>query len=165
MKKALIFLVVIIAVLGVFVLTKRTTTAPTNDSIETGAPSDTTEPTTPPAGTPTPTPSPADTSTATQGMTVTYGPKGFDPKSITIKSGETVTFVNESESGMWVASSKHPTHADYPEKTDKDCLGSTFDECVSVGTGGSYSFTFKKTGTWNYHNHVAPSDWGTVVVE
>lgn len=167
MKKVLIIIVVIAAIVALFVLTKKTTQAPSgsdtvaNDSVETGP-----DETKTPSDTPTEENISNDTTrTPTTETTVTYGPKGFDPKSITIKAGQKVTFVNEGESSMWVASSKHPTHGDYPEKTAKDCLGSAFDECEAVGTGGSYSFTFNKEGSWNYHNHVAPNDWGTVVVK
>ncbi|TSC62209.1 MAG: Plastocyanin [Parcubacteria group bacterium Gr01-1014_48] len=166
MKKILIILVIIGAIIALFTLTKKTTQAPSDttaldSTIEGEIPSDGTE---------------AESNTATlpdnsmgetplTEMTVAYGPKGFDPKSVTIKAGQTVTFVNESESSMWVGSSMHPTHADYPEKTANDCLGSAFDQCEAVGTGGSYSFTFNKKGSWGYHNHVAPNNWGTVVVE
>ena len=41
---------------------------------------------------------------------VTYTDTGFAPLSVTIKKGTTVTFVNESSRGMWVASAVHPTH-------------------------------------------------------
>jgi hypothetical protein len=55
---------------------------------------------------------------------------------------------------MWVASAVHPTHLLLPG----------FDELKSTGKGGTYEYTFVKVGTWQYHNHVNPSDTGSVVV-
>lgn len=88
-------------------------------------------------------------------LMVTYTDSGFSPQTITVKKGGTVTFINQSSGGMWVASNPHPTHTDYP----------AFDEKASVGSGGSWSFTFDQVGSWGYHNHRNPSNLGTVIVE
>lgn len=80
---------------------------------------------------------------------------GFSPKNITIKRGDTVTFVNEDSQSHWPASNIHPTHSIYPE----------FDPKRSLKQGESWSFVFEKEGIWRYHDHVAPSLAGTVVVE
>ncbi len=171
MKKGFLAFLIILAAMAIFMLTKRTSNAPSEDMLDDAPITDTAaipgENGSVPPDTTTPDQNAA-SSTASlpaKETIVTYGPKGFEPKTITIKVGEKVTFVNESENGMWVGSSKHPIHADYPEKTSKDCLGSAFDQCAASGTGTSYSFTFNKKGSWNYHNHVAPNNWGTVVVE
>lgn len=86
--------------------------------------------------------------------TVAYTATGFTPKTVTVKAGTGVTFVNQSSNGMWVASDVHPTHQLLPG----------FDELKSVVTGGSYTYVFTKVGRWKYHNHMNPSDGGTVVV-
>jgi len=86
--------------------------------------------------------------------TVMYGDSGFLPKEITVKVGTNVSFLNQSSRGMWVASAMHPTHQLLPG----------FDQLKSVGTGGTYEYTFVKVGTWKYHNHVQAADIGTVVV-
>ena len=88
------------------------------------------------------------------GLTVNYGKDGFTPKEINIKEGETVTWTNNSDKAMWVASAVHPTHDLYPG----------FDQLKSVGLGGQYSFKFAKVGAWQYHNHLIPSDSGRVIV-
>lgn len=88
------------------------------------------------------------------GSVVTYTNTGFSPTTVTVKKGTTVTFVNASTGGMWVASAVHPTHQLLPG----------FDQLKSVGKGGSYDYTFVKVGTWKYHNHVNVSDFGSVVV-
>jgi plastocyanin len=89
------------------------------------------------------------------GSTVTYSDTGFAPATLTVEVGTKVTFVNESSKGMWVASAVHPTHEVLP----------AFDNKVTVAEGESYSYTFTKEGQWKYHNHVGPTDTGTVVVE
>lgn len=85
---------------------------------------------------------------------VTFTDKGFSPSPVTVKSGTTVTFVNESNSAMWIASDPHPTHTLLPG----------FDQLTSVGKGGTYEYIFAKVGTWTYHNHMNPTVKGTVIV-
>lgn len=96
---------------------------------------------------------------------VTYTDTGFDPKTVTIKKGETVRFVNQASGGMWVASAVHPTHKVYPEKSASDCLGSSFDTCRTLNAGEFWEFTFNEPGEWKYHNHVRANDTGTIVVQ
>jgi plastocyanin len=89
-----------------------------------------------------------------EGSSVQYSDTGFTPKVLTVKKGTAVTFSNKSSRAMWVASAPHPSHTILPE----------FDELVSVSNGKSYTFTFEKVGTWKYHNHMNPSDFGSVMV-
>ena len=69
---------------------------------------------------------------------------------------------------MWIGSNVHPTHTDYDgtSRTTHCAPGysgpAPFDQC---GTGTTYSFTFTKAGTYQYHNHVASQNTGTVVVK
>ena len=56
---------------------------------------------------------------------------------------------------MWIASSPHPAHTDYPE----------FDAKRGIAPGETYEFTFTKTGSWKYHNHVNLGKYGTIVVQ
>ena len=81
--------------------------------------------------------------------------KGFSPSKITIKVGDTVTFVNNSMDQMWVASNPHPTHTDLPG----------FDEKGFVVPGQYWNYTFTVTGSHGYHNHANPTMKGLVVVE
>lgn len=94
---------------------------------------------------------------------VQYDGLAFSPNMITIKKGETVTFINNGKNPMWVASAMHPTHTVYPAKGG--CLGSTFDACRGYGAGSSWEFTFDEVGSWGYHDHLNASAWGKVVVE
>ncbi|MBI5798568.1 MAG: cupredoxin domain-containing protein [Candidatus Yonathbacteria bacterium] len=89
------------------------------------------------------------------GRAVVYTNDGFTPAELTVKAGTEVTFINQSDAKMWIASANHPTHLLYPE----------FDEKASVAKGGSYKFTFTKVGTHPYHNHVLLGKYGKIIVE
>ena len=86
---------------------------------------------------------------------VLYQSSGFGATEIRLKAGDMLTFTNQSGSLMWVASEEHPEHDDYPE----------FDAKRGYPKDESYTFTFRKVGTWRYHNHLNPSHTGTVIVE
>lgn len=86
---------------------------------------------------------------------VTYRESGFSPATLRVKVGTTVVFKNEESEPMWVASNPHPIHTDYPG----------FDAKRGYAQGESYSFTFTKPGSWKYHNHLGPSEGGTIIVE
>ncbi|MBI2267886.1 MAG: hypothetical protein HYU80_00355 [Candidatus Blackburnbacteria bacterium] len=88
-------------------------------------------------------------------VTVEYSGQGFSPNSIVVKSGTVVTWVNKGSDAMWVASNPHPVHTNL----------SGLDALKGTPIGGSYSYTFTKVGKWEYHNHLAPSKTGEVVVE
>lgn len=96
-----------------------------------------------------------ETSTVREEASVEYTDNGFTPKSVTVKVGTTVTFINNSSKKMWIASAPHPQHTDLPG----------FDELEGAEEGGSYKYTFTKVGTWKFHNHLNPSDFGSVTVE
>ncbi|MBB5161996.1 cupredoxin family copper-binding protein [Mycobacterium sp. AZCC_0083] len=71
----------------------------------------------------------------------------FAPASLTIPAGSTVTWTNKDEEPHTVVSSD----------------GSTF-HSPGMDTGGTYSFTFKNTGTFEYICSIHPMMHGTVVV-
>jgi len=138
-----------------------------------GTPASTPTPTTNTTGTPTINTTTTTTSTTTTsvspaGVTIAYTNQGFSPKSVSVPLGTTVTFVNQSTGGMWVASAAHPSHTVYSgtslSQHCPDTTNTAFDECVAVTSGGSYSFTFNKVGDWKYHNHVNAADFGSVTV-
>lgn len=108
------------------------------------------------------TPSPA---AAAMTATVSYSGAGFSPGEVTIKKGGTVTWKNESNGKMWVASAQHPSHMVYAgtsrEAHCPDASGTAFDQCAG---GSDYSFTFEKVGTWNYHDHMNATVFGKVTV-
>lgn len=88
-------------------------------------------------------------------VTVSYTSSGFSPNNLTIATGTTVTFINNSNGSMWVASDPHPAHTDF----------SAFDARKGYAKGQSYSFTFSKAGTYGFHNHLRDDDTGTITVQ
>ena len=87
--------------------------------------------------------------------TVMYDTEGFSPKTITMKKGVTVVFINKTGKRVSVASDEHPTHLLYPE----------FDQYKTDARGkDEFRFTFEKVGTWKYHDHLNATMGGTVVV-
>lgn len=104
---------------------------------------------------------------------------GFEPASITVEQGATVTWVNQRDRATWPASDIHPSHTQYPGG-DYDASGSyqgsqgcsgageqkgdAFDACQEIQPGETFSFTFMETGTFGYHDHLRPGTTGTVRV-
>lgn len=140
-------MVAVIAVGGYFLLRSSGTPAPSSN-LTPQSPSQTT-----PAPI-TQTPVTQEAPLAEQNV-VTYSESGFSPSILRVKVGATVIFKNADSEPLWVASNPHPIHTDY----------SGFDAKRGYGKGESYSFTFTKSGTWKYHNHLNPGEGGTIIVE
>lgn len=85
---------------------------------------------------------------------ITYGANGFEPKSITISLGQTVTWTNLGVADVDVASSPHPTHTDYPPLN----IG-------VIANGESKSLMFPVPGVYKYHDHLNPGRYGSIAVE
>ena len=94
---------------------------------------------------------------------VTYTDSGFSPNILNIKKGDVVTFTNTASDAMRVASNPHPIHNGYP--TTGGCVSSTFDSCSDISPGQTWTFKFDIVGKWGYHNHLNPSEGGTIVVQ
>jgi plastocyanin len=98
--------------------------------------------------------------------TVRYTSNGFEPSTIRINQGESVTWINDGGPAMWVASDIHPSHRSYDGTSVREHCSNgqsdTFDQC---STGRRYTFTFDRAGTWGYHNHQNAGHSGTVVVQ
>lgn len=145
MKKSSVVLIVIVALVlavGAFALTRKSSKpAP---ATTTGASSQTV---TQSAGT-------SPSSEQSSAATITYSDNGFSPAKLTVQSGSTVTIKNTSSQPMQLDSNPHPVHTD--------------DTDLNVGLvepGQSKTFTVHKTGTFGYHNHLNPSDTGTIVIQ
>ena len=94
---------------------------------------------------------------------------GFSPDTLTINAGERVTWENAGSSPSWPASDVHPSHTEYSgtslSEHCPDTENNAFDSCGGISQGESYTFTFNKVGTWNYHDHLRPSHLGTIIVQ
>ncbi len=148
MNKTTITVIIVIVLLGGFLLLNRYSSpqTPSLDSSQNGS-LDLSQP-------------------VTDANVVRYTDSGYEPSTLTVNAGESVTFMNESGRSLWTASAMHPTHIVYDgtslEEHCPDATGTAFDQCVA---GDEYSFMFMKSGEWGYHNHLNPSDFGTIVVE
>lgn len=80
---------------------------------------------------------------------------GFMPETILVNPGTTITWVNESDDPIRVASNPHPDH---------DGLDG-LDSQEAIGPGATYTFVFEAAGEFGYHDHYNPETNGTVVVE
>lgn len=89
---------------------------------------------------------------------IVYTDSGFSPSTLTVESGTKISWTNNSQTTIQVASNPHPTHTDNPELTNGSFT-------LSVAPGTSVTVTVTKTGTWGYHNHLNPSAGGTIVVK
>lgn len=99
-------------------------------------------------------PSPSSSTENKSQNTVTLTPNGLSPSSLTIKAGQTVTWENKSGETATVNSDPHPTHTAYTPLN----LGNFPD-------GGTLTLKFNKAGTYGYHNHLNPSERGTITVQ
>jgi len=96
--------------------------------------------------------------TQTAAGTVTFSDSGVSPSTVTIKSGESLTWVNNSSKSVQVGSANHPTHTLNRELTSGEFV-------TELAPGASATVTLTKKGTWGYHNHLDPSVTDKVVVE
>ena len=94
------------------------------------------------------------TSTDTANATITYTDDGFGPSTLTVKVGTKVTIKNDSSSDLEFSSDDHPTHTKDPEINTE-----------AIGPGETTTITPTTKGTHGYHNHLNPSDTGTLVVQ
>lgn len=85
---------------------------------------------------------------------VTVANTGFNPQAVKIKVGTKVVWMNKSGSMVTVNSASHPAHTAYPSLN----LG-------QFPNGSSVSLVFDKPGTYKYHNHLNPTQFGSVTVE
>ena len=110
-----------------------------------------------------------DTLTNIKPNTIEITSNGFTPKELTIKIGETITFINKDTKPHWPASAFHPTHTAYPgsniEKCGTEEQENIFDACKELQQEGTYAFKFEAHGKWNYHDHLKPSMYGSIIVQ
>lgn len=102
-------------------------------------------------------PKPADkppVATEQRNVEIEITSNGFIPAVVNVTKGTKVTWVNKDRKSHHVASNPHPEHTGTPG----------LDSRQPIGPDGTYSFTFDKPGTNNYHDHLSPTMNGTVVV-
>ncbi|MDO8625227.1 MAG: hypothetical protein Q7R47_04025 [Candidatus Diapherotrites archaeon] len=100
--------------------------------------------------------------------TINITANGYEPATVTIAKGGTVTWVNDTDTLNWPASAKHPTHTTYPGSGIEKCATAEqpgiFDACHALAKGEEFSFTFNSVGQWAFHDHIAAKTFGKVIV-
>jgi plastocyanin len=86
--------------------------------------------------------------------TITYTDSGFEPSSLTVKSGDAIRVENKSSRSLSFNSDDHPSHTEQGELN----VG-------NVSPGSSRVFTVTTKGTWGFHNHDNASHTGSLRVE
>jgi amicyanin len=86
-------------------------------------------------------------------MTITIQNFAFNPPSLSISAGTTVTWTNQDT----------VQHQIINDATSTFGQGQQF-ESNPLGQGQSYSFTFNEIGTYPYHCNIHPSMKGTIIV-
>jgi plastocyanin len=136
MNKLLIPLILIILIIGGLAVFNKSNKSGTNLPSSSSLPTSTTS------------------STPSGQVNVTLTPSGFDPQTVTIAKGTKVIWINKSGQTATVNSDPHPIHTAYPPLN----LGVFSD-------GSSLSLVFDQPGTYGYHNHLNPSEFGKIIVK
>jgi plastocyanin len=84
------------------------------------------------------------------GNTITMKNFAFDPSILTVKTGTTVTWVNNDGA---------------PHTVVTDTGSPASFSSGSLATGAAYPFAFTRPGTYTYHCSIHPSMKGTVIVQ
>lgn len=91
-------------------------------------------------------------------ITITYSSTGFSPSTVTVKSGGKITWVNKSGKQVQIGANPHPIHTG-----NREVSGGEF--TLNLQPGEEKTVVVSKVGTFGYHNHLRPSEEGTIVVE
>ncbi len=93
---------------------------------------------------------------AAPSATVEVSASGFQPQTIRIKKGETVTWVNKDTAAHHIVA----------DPFTKDESSRTLNSDSPLAQDESYTSTFEEAGTFNYHDQINPVAFrGTVIVE
>jgi len=82
-----------------------------------------------------------------------YFNDGFSPNTLQIQKGQSVKFVNKTDSSMRVYASNQDFSI-YRE----------FNQSQSVGKDGTYEYTFNEAGIWPYYNYNEQAHMGNILV-
>lgn len=85
----------------------------------------------------------------------TLGDKAFDPDSVTISKGTTVTWTND-DSALHTITSGSPS--------SEEEMGKLFDSGYDFSSGKTFSYTFNSTGNFDYFCQLHPTMIGKVIV-
>lgn len=89
---------------------------------------------------------------------ITVTDDGFSPVQATVKSGDGLTWANNSAKKIQIGSDPHPTHTANSQLSNGQFV-------LEIAPGATATVTLTKKGTWGYHDHLNPGVRGKVVVE
>lgn len=98
------------------------------------------------------------TTSAPSSVAVTVTSSGFQPSSVQIKAGDTVTWTNTDKKAHQIAADPYPVNDSIPN----------FDSTVILNQNDAHTHTFDVPGTYTYHDELNPlkkSFHGTIVVQ
>lgn len=73
-----------------------------------------------------------------------YSFADWQPPSLTVCVGDTITFINHDNNLHWPGADPHPTHTSLPQ----------FDALGGISKNQSYSYTFRTDGVYGHHDHL-----------
>ena len=91
---------------------------------------------------------------------INYTDKGFSPKKLKIKSGDSIRWTNKTEMELQLAEGSHPKHTDCKYCPHGNKKGSY----ILIDTGESYTFKFIGAGATSFHDHLRPGMKMKVIV-
>jgi plastocyanin len=86
--------------------------------------------------------------------TIVFTNDGFEKDSYTVKAGETVKVMNNSDTSVQFSSDDHPTHRENPEIN-----------LPTISAGESTTFTPQQKGTFGVHDHIQSQFTTTLEVQ
>jgi plastocyanin len=96
---------------------------------------------------------------------LSYTETGFEPREVTIHTGETVRFTNNSDSDMWIAAAAAGGGETIYPSISNGCGDSELDSCSVIHPQDFWEFTFAEKGTWRVANILESASNALVHVE
>ena len=96
--------------------------------------------------------------TNTSGVTITSTSSGFSPADAKIKSGGTITWINDGNSEIQIGANPHPVHTG-----NRELSGGGF--VLTLKSGEQATVKMEKIGSFGYHDHLNASQGGIITVE
>lgn len=89
---------------------------------------------------------------------VSYVSTGFEPRSLQVKMGDTVRFINNSHGSLQIVQDAGPA------SNPNGCVPEVLNTCQALVSGDYFDFTFGDKGSWQFHVDGNPAMSGVVQV-
>lgn len=92
-------------------------------------------------------------------LQIVFNTDGFIPREIKVTVGKTVTFINQTQSPLWINSNY------YLEKhNENNCEKTKFNSCAQINSSESYTIKLSEPGEWIYFDQFSQKK-GKIIVE